>query len=159
MQSIRQAASAFLAPGRDQAGSRSRRRISFVVTALVLAFSVVEVISLGVRHTTGPEVYGVLVAVLAAGAGIASLALLRADRPHALITVGVVVLWAVIALAGLAGVVAHLVGPGVGHGPVDLRPRPFAAPLVFTLIGLVGGAALYVGQRARNRQATDNGKE
>ena len=39
------------------------------------------------------------------------------------------------------------------YGPVDPRPRPIAAPLVFTLLGLVGGAALFVGQRAATRRA------
>jgi hypothetical protein len=147
------------APGRaDQAGNRTRWWVWFVVTGIALAYSVVEVISLGSRHTTGPELYGVLVAILAAGAGIANLALLRSGRPHAFVTIAVLVLWAVIALGGVAGTMAHIVGPSAEYGPVDLRPRPTAAPLAFTLLGLVGGAALLFGQRTR-RQAMDNGKE
>jgi hypothetical protein len=46
-----------------------------------------------------------------------------------------------------------------GHGPVDLRPRPIAAPLIFTLLGLAGGAALFFGQRARIRRGPERGKE
>ncbi len=104
-------------------------------------------------HTTGPELYGVLTAALAVGAAGANLAILRSSRPQRLLAAGLLVLWAVIALAGVAGAVAHIVGPVAGHGPVDLRPRPIAAPLVFTLLGLVGAAALGLGERAAIRRA------
>jgi hypothetical protein len=52
-----------------------------------------------------------------------------------------------------------MVGPVAGHGPVDLRPRPFGAPLIFTLLGLVGSAALWFGQRPRAAQADNVEKE
>jgi hypothetical protein len=68
-----------------------------------------------------------------------------------LVLVAVLVVWAVVALGGIAGTVAHVVGPPIGEGPVDARPRPIPAPLVFTLLGLVGGAALLLGQRATFR--------
>jgi hypothetical protein len=48
--------------------------------------------------------------------------------------------------------VAHIVGPVAGHGPVDVRPRPVLAPLIFTTFALVGGAALFIGQRSARRE-------
>jgi hypothetical protein len=130
-----------------EAGDRSRRWVSFVVTAVVLALSVAEVVNLLGRHTNGPELYGVLVAVLASVAGIASLVLVASRRKRFLASAAVLVLWAAIALGGLAGTYAHIVGAPAGEGPLDPRPRPVSAPLIFTALGAVGGAALFYGQR------------
>lgn len=140
--------------GTSAAGDRTRFWVSFVVTGLVLAYSVVEVLSLLTRHTTGPQLYGVLVAVLAATAGIASLALVASRRTRLLASAAVLVLWIVVALGGIAGTYAHIVGAPPGEGPVDPRPRPVTAPLIFTALGVVGGAALFYGHRmsaARHR--------
>lgn len=128
-------------------------RKPLIMSVVVLGWSIKYVVSLGLAHTTGPELYGVLVAALATGAAVANLAILRSPRAQVLVTVAVLVLWAVIAVGGIAGTVAHVVGPVPGHGPVDLRPRPIAAPLVFTLLGVVGGAALFFGKRAAIRRA------
>jgi peptidoglycan/LPS O-acetylase OafA/YrhL len=138
---------------------RRRGRVASFVTVVVLVWSTVELVNLATKHTTGPELYGVLTAALATGAGIASLAVLRSSRPPLLVVGAVVVLWAVIALGGMAGTLAHIVGPVAGHGPVDLRPRPVAAPLIFTLLGVVGGGALVYGQRPVFRRVLDRGKE
>lgn len=73
----------------------------------------------------------------------------RSPRVRLVATAAVLLLWTVVALGGLAGTIAHVIGPVPGHGPMDLRPRPIAAPLVFTLLGSVGAAALTLGQRAR----------
>jgi hypothetical protein len=116
-----------------------------------------EVASLSVRHTNGAELYGVLVAVLAVAAGAATVGLLIAPRPRIWATVAVLVVWTVIALGGLAGVAAHVIGPAAGHGPVDLRPRPVLAPLIFTTLALVGGGALFIGQRSNRREPTPEG--
>ena len=131
----------------EEGGDRTRRWVSFVVTAVVLALSVAEVVNLLGRHTNGPELYGVLVAVLASVAGIASLALVASRRKRFLASAAVLVLWVVIALGGLAGTYAHIVGAPAGEGPVDPRPRPVPAPLIFTALGAAGGAALFYGQR------------
>lgn len=146
-----------------EARARTRRRASLVVTIVVLGWSSKEMIGLGLTHTTGAELYGVAVAAAAVVAGILSVTLLtstprriaaianptllRSPRTRVLVSIAVLALWAVIAIGGVAGTVAHIVGPVPGHGPVDLRPRPVAAPLVFTLLGLVGGAALFLGRR------------
>lgn len=127
---------------------RTRRRAAMVVTIIVLGWSIVELVNLVSRHTTGPELYGVLVAGLSVTAAVLSVLLLRSDEPRLWYVLLLVGLWAVVALGGIAGSVAHIVGPGVGHGPVDVRPRPVIAPLIFTLLGLVGGAALWFGQPA-----------
>ncbi len=143
----------------DKAPGRTRQRISLLVAIVVLGWSVVELVNLAFTHTIGPELYGVLVAALAVAAGAASVALLRSSERRFWISVAVLVLWSVIALGGVAGTVAHIVGPGPGHGPVDTRPRPITAPLVFTLLGVVGGAALFFGQRLGGAPVPELGKE
>jgi hypothetical protein len=130
-----------------------------IASGVVLAWSIYYTVALAVIHNTGPELYGVLTAALATAAGVGNLALLRAPHVRSVATGAVLVLWVVVALGGVAGTVAHIVGPMAGHGPIDLRPRPIAAPLVFTLLGSVGGAALALGQRARMRAASTFEKE
>lgn len=130
-----------------------------LMSMAVLGWSLKYLVSLGLTHTAGPEIYGVLTAALAAGAAGSNLVILRSSRPQLLLAAVLVGLWALIALAGLAGTIAHIVGPVAGHGPVDLRPRPIVAPLVFTLLGSVGAAALVLGQRARARLAASPEKE
>jgi 4-amino-4-deoxy-L-arabinose transferase-like glycosyltransferase len=138
---------------------RIRRRVSLLVTLVVLAWSTVELINLGANHTTGPELYGVAVAALAVAAGVLSLALLASNRKRLLASAAVLLIWAIVAIGGVAGAVAHVIGPVQGHGPVDVRPRPVAAPLVFTALGLVGGAALFYGARMRSIRVRESGKE
>jgi 4-amino-4-deoxy-L-arabinose transferase-like glycosyltransferase len=142
-----------------EARDRTRRWISIFVTLAVLAWSILQLINLGLNHTTGPELYGVAVAAVAVGTGVLSLALLASTRRRFLASVGVLVLWTVIALGGVAGAVAHIVGPAPGHGPIDTRPRPVAAPLIFTALGLAGGAAVVYGQRLLARRGSERGKE
>jgi 4-amino-4-deoxy-L-arabinose transferase-like glycosyltransferase len=139
--------------------ARTRRRVSILVAVVVLAWSIVELGSLVSRHTIGPEMYGVLVAGLSVVAGALTLTQLASSHMRLWATVGVLILWAVVALGGLAGTVAHVVGPVAGHGPIDLRPRPIPAPLVFTLLGLVGGAALWFGRRHESRGASEDREE
>lgn len=142
---------------------RTRRAIlehrPVLMSVAVLGWSLKYLVSLGLTHTAGPEIYGVLTAVLAAGAAGSNLVVLRSPRPQLLLAAVLVSLWVLIALAGIGGTIAHVVGPVAGHGPIDLRPRPIAAPLVFTLLGSVGGAALVLGQRSRARLATSPEKE
>lgn len=133
-------------------------RRPLLTSIAVVAWSTKSLVSLGLTHTTGPELYGVVTAALAVGAAGANLALLRSPRPQVLLSAALLVIWVVIAVAGVAGTVAHVVGPVPGHGPIDLRPRPVVAPLIFTLLGLVGGAALLFGQRAAIRRVR-NGRE
>jgi hypothetical protein len=45
------------------------------------------------------------------------------------------------------------------YGPVDPRPRPIAAPLVFTLLGIVGGTALFLGNRVAIRRVRNQEEE
>ena len=135
------------------AGLRARRLASILAAVVVLGWSLVELAGLVANHTTGPELYGVLVAALAVGAGSLTLALLRSSERRDWLTIAVLILWAVIGLGGLAGAVAHVIGPVAGHGPVDPRPRPIAAPLIFTFLGLVGAAGLWFGQRGRMGRA------
>jgi hypothetical protein len=134
-------------------------RRPLLMSIAVLGWSIKYLVSLGLGHTTGPEMYGVLTAALAVTAAVANLALLRSRRPRLLLAGGVIVLWALISLGGVAGTIAHAVGPVPGHGPIDPRPRPVFAPLVFTLLGTVGGTALFLGQRAAIRRARNHEKE
>jgi len=130
-----------------------------VMSAVVLGWSIYYTVTLAVVHTTGPELYGVMTAVLATVAASSNLVLLRSPRIRVIATGAVIVLWTVVVLGGIAGTIAHLVGPLPGHGPIDLRPRPIAAPLVFTLLGSIGAAALFFGQRARMRGASASERE
>jgi hypothetical protein len=134
-------------------GGLLRRRVSILISVVVLGWSILELASLLSRHTTGPELYGVAVAGVAVAAGFLNLVLFRSKQRRLWAIVVVLALWSLVALGGLAGTIAHIVGPVAGHGPVDLRPRPVLAPLVFTLLGLAGGAALWFGQRRRGRPA------
>ena len=138
---------------------RTRRRALMIVTVVVLGWSIVELANLTFTHTTGPELYGVLVAALSVGAAVLSVLLLRTDERRLWYVLPLVGLWALVALGGIAGSVAHIVGPVASHGPVDPRPRPVAAPLIFTLLGLLGGAALWLGQRAGTAQSKNVGRE
>lgn len=131
-------------------------RRPLLMSVVVLGWSIKYLVTLAVTHNTGAELYGVLAAALSTGAAIANLALLRSPRMQLAATAAVLVLWAVVALGGIAGTVAHLVGPVPGHGPIDLRPRPIAAPLVFSLLGSVGALALVLGRRARARRVIES---
>ncbi len=141
---------------RAATGGRTRR-ICLYAAVIVLLWSLMEVVSLSIRHTNGAELYGVLVAGLAVAAGAASVGLLISPRPRTWATVAVLVVWIVIALGGLAGVAAHVIFPVSGPAAVDLRSRPVLAPLIFTTLALVGGGALFIGQRSNRREPTQEG--
>jgi hypothetical protein len=129
-------------------------RRPLIASVVVLGWSTKYLVSLGLTHTTGPEIYGVLTAAISTGAAISNIAVLGAPRRRLVVPAMVLVAWALVAIAGLGGTIAHVVGPVAGHGPIDLRPRPIPAPLVFTVLGVVGGVALFFGQRTANRRAT-----
>ncbi len=134
-------------------------RRSLLMSVAVLGWSIDYAVRLAVVHHDGPELYGVLTAAISTGAAAANLVLLREPRMRTVATIAVLALWAVVAVGGIAGTIAHVVGPVPGHGPIDLRPRPAVAPLVFTLLGSVGAAALVLGQRARARVGLTSEKE
>jgi hypothetical protein len=126
----------------------ARQRAALIASAALFIWAAVELVSLVQRHTTGPEIYGLVVAALAAIAAAGNVWFLRSNECRTWYVVALMVVWVVIALGGVAGVVAHIVGPVAGHGPVDVRPRPISAPLVFTAMGAVGAIALWFGRRA-----------
>jgi hypothetical protein len=126
-------------------------RSSVMVSLVALGASLYYTAVLAAVHNSGPELYGVLAAATSTGAAAANVAILRSSRSRRIATVVVIAIWAVVALAGIAGTVAHVIGPVAGHGPVDLRHRPITAPLVFTVLGAAGAAALVLGQRGRTR--------
>ena len=88
-----------------------------------------------------------LVAVLAVVAAALALFAMRATTWQTGLTIAVAVLWAIVAIGGIAGVAAHIVGPVAGEGPVDPRPRPLLAPLAFTAMGVVGEIVLWIWRR------------
>jgi hypothetical protein len=128
-----------------------RGTLPLMLSVAVTGWSVKYVIDLALVHTTGPELYGVAVAAVSVAAGALNLALLARPRIPLWAVAAVVSIWALVALGGVGGTIAHIVGPVAGHGPVDPRPRPIAAPLIFTLLGLAGSFALTRGYR---RQGT-----
>ena len=133
---------------------RAWRAALFVTTAVVLALSVAECLSLFNSHMLGAEAYGVLVAGLAVAAGIFNLGLVLSRQRRLIATAAVLVLWAVVGLGGIAGAYYHAVGVDPRYSPPDPRPRSVAAPLIFTALAIVGGAALVIGQR--NAAARDD---
>jgi len=138
---------------------RLRRRIALVMAFLATAWSAVELGGLVVvDHTTGPEIYGLLVAALAVASGALTTVLLASSEARPWLVVLVLLGWAVVAIGGVGGTIAHIVGPGVGHGPIDPRERPIGAPLVFTAIGLMGSAALVWGRRMGIRRLLESMK-
>jgi hypothetical protein len=139
--------------------ARAGRFALFVTSALVLALSVAEFINLSGRHTVGTETYGLLIAGVAVAAGIFSFGLLLSSRRHLIATAAVLVLWAIVVLGGVVGTYYHIVGVAPEYGPVDPRPRPLAAPLVFTLLGIVGGTALLLAQRFALRRSRNQDEE
>lgn len=159
MSAVTQSGSKSTGGASTQARGRTRHRAALVVSFVVLGWSLIELLNLARVHTTGPELYGLLVAALSVGAAGLSVLLLRSDERRLWYVLPLVGLWVVVALGGIAGSVAHIVGPVAGHGPVDPRPRPVAAPLIFTFLGLVGGAALWIGQRAGSARAENIRKE
>ena len=133
------------------------RRPLFMSIA-VLGWSTKYFVSMALTHTTGPEVYGVLTAAIAVAAGIGNLVLIRSSRVRRspllalAVTAALIAVWVLVAFAGLGGTIAHVVG-SMGHGPVDPRPRPVPAPLIFTVLGTVGALAVVLAHRMRRRAA------
>jgi hypothetical protein len=121
---------------------------SQLVSAVVLGWSIDYTVTLGVIHHTGPQLFGVLTAAVSAGAAIANLRLLRSSSGQPVLTGAVVALWTLVAAGGIGGTIAHLSGPFAGRPLVESGDALSVAPLVFTLLGLVGAAALVLGQRA-----------
>ena len=138
---------------------RGASRIVIFMSLALLAWSIVEVVGLAGRHTIGPEVYGVLVAVLAVIAASAALYAMRSTPTQRWIVGALAVVWAIVAIGGVAGVAAHVIGPVPGHGPVDLRVRPVLAPLAFTAMGAIGETVLWIWRRqpARSSGSTQKG--
>jgi hypothetical protein len=124
-----------------------RGTLPLMLSVAATGWSVKYLIDLSLVHTTGPELYGVAVAAVSVAAGALNLALLARPRIPVWAVAAVVGVWALVALGGVGGTIAHIVGPVAGHGPVDPRPRPIAAPLVFTLLGVAGSFALARGYR------------
>jgi len=135
-----------------------RQRAALIASAALLLWAALELVNLVQRHTTGPEIYGLMVAALAVVAAAGNLWLLGSTARSGWYAIALAVAWAVIALGGLAGVVAHIVGPGGGHGPVDVQPRPVSAPLIFTAMGASGLLALWLGRRAPANNPTFPGR-
>ena len=129
------------------------RRRPLLMSAAVLAWSTRYAVSLALVHTTGAELYGVLTAVIAVCAAVGNLVVVRSSRTNAVVIAALLVVWGLVALAGLGGAIAHVVGPVAGHGPLDPRPRPVLAPLVFTVLGFVGALALVLARRMANHTA------
>jgi len=147
------------APGPPDVERMSRtHRAAIVATLALLAWSIVEVIGMGLRHTSGSQLYGVIVAVLAVGAGFLNLALLLSARRRTWAVAGAAVLWAVVALGGIAGVVAHVAWPTTGPY-ADPRPKPAMAPLAFTAMGAAGGLTIVLALRAGSSRRRAYGKE
>jgi hypothetical protein len=136
-----------------------RRRAPLIVSIGVLGWSLVELVNLALTHTAGARIAGVAAAGLASVAGFASVALTASGQSHRWATRGLLVLWGVVALAGVAGTIAHVLSPLPGAAPGEALSRPALAPLVFTLLGLVGGAALALGSRAAARPIHEKEQE
>jgi len=123
-----------------------QRALAVSVTAIVTAICLLVLLfMLADRHTTGGEIDGVIVAGLGVLTGILSLAFLGGTgRSRGALGI-LVVLWLAVAIGGLSGYHDHSLA--VTAASADLRARPSFAPLLFSVLGLIGGAALLVRRR------------
>jgi len=156
MQGTRDAAP--IPPASAVARAHTRRRAATIGALAVVAWSIIELVSLAWRHTVGPELYGVLVAAVAVGAAVLGLVALRSSRRRGRLAILALVVWAVVAIGGIGGVAAHMIGPS-GHGPADPRPRPPLAPLAFTAMGVAGALTVVLGYRGSATRTRTAGEE
>ncbi len=127
-------------------GDRRRRLAMRATAAITAGCLVVLAMMLANRHTTGEEIWGVLVAVSGAIVGGLSLAYLATSRRSRAARFGLIALWATVAFFGYGGYNDHRL-PRPADTMSDQRDRPPLAPLIFTAWGIAGAVALQIGPR------------
>ena len=130
-----------------------RRRRAAVATAVVTVLALGLLVDLLlVNHTIGEEIWGPIVASAALAVGVFSLVYLAADGRSRGIRFALLAFWAAVAFLGYGGYNDHRL-PRPADTLTDQRPRPPLAPLAFTVLGIVGGAALFLGSRDKKSKA------
>jgi hypothetical protein len=130
-----------------------RRRRAAIVTAVVTLLSLGLLVDLFlVNHTTGEEIWGPITASAALAVGFFSLVYLVADGRSRGIKFALLAFWAAVAFLGYGGYNDHRL-PRPADTITDQRPRPPLSPLAFTALGIVGGAALFLGSRDKKSTA------
>lgn len=119
---------------------------------LVLAAAAVVAVMAVRGHDVGGEVWGLVAAVLAVGASIATRSALRSGRRIDRLASGS--LWLVVIGLGISGAFDH--AAAVLPEYLDQRARPPLMPLVFVLLGGIG-LALLAGRPGRSE--AQRGKE
>ena len=120
---------------------------SLVLTSCVL------LAAMAVRgHAIGGEVWGLVAAVLALGASLATWSALRSGRRGDRLATAV--LWMVVAALGIAGTLDH--AAPVLPEYLDQRARPALVPLVYALLGAIG-IGLLVGRGWLTNGARERG--
>ena len=137
-------------------GLKSGRRLAAVaVSAAVLAWCLKLLVGLLLTHTVAScELMAIVVALLGVAGGAVNVWLLAGSQSRKPVRLAGLALWAALVVGGIAGSVEHLAGGEPGYGPVDARPRPPLAPLVFTGLGTIGAAALLLGDRVSRTEAS-----
>ena len=105
-----------------------------LATALVLASCALLAVMAVRGHDVGGEVWGLVTAVLAVGASLATRSALRSGRRRDRLATAA--LWLVVACLGIAGTFDH--AAAVLPEYLDQRTRPALVPLVYTLLGAIG---------------------
>lgn len=132
-------------------GTGSAARV--LVAALALTSCVLLAVMAVRGHDIGGEAWGLVAAVFAVGASIATWSALRSGRRGELVATGL--LWLVVAALGIAGTFDH--APSVLPEYLDQRARPALVPLVYTLLGGIG-IGLLVGRARSSVGPSANGK-
>jgi hypothetical protein len=123
---------------------RIRQWVPLGLIIVAFLYSAAEVFALGARHNDGVRISGVGVAALATLAGAISIWLVASNARRTLISSLVLILWAIVTIGGIGGTIAHV--------QQSVPGSLVAAPLTFTVVGVIGGVSLWYDQFRRLRR-------
>jgi len=130
----------------DATSDRRRRRAMRVSAVITIGSIAMLGDLLLVGHTTGEQIWGPITAAGGALVGLLSLAFLAVRGRSRVALIVLYTLWAVVAFFGFGGYNDHRL-PRPADTVTDQRERPPLAPLMFTVWGIAGAAALRYGSK------------
>lgn len=130
-------------------GRVGRWPATWLATAtLGIACLIATGVLVAIGHTDGKAVDGPISAAYGAAVAVLSLGYLASGRRHWAALVTLVILWLCLAWFGLYGSDAH-----ASIAATTPREPPSAAPLLLSVIGVCGAAAVLLGGLTRKRSA------